>query len=464
MHVQAAAMVTRNDQPNNDDRPLCPAQDDEGPPPAAPKASPPPPAAPKASPPPPAAPKASPPPPAAPEACTPTARTKRGSKPKPARTAKKRPPGPAAASRPLLPRDLLDEALRASHPPVSREEIIRSADGVAAAFASMFMKLTVDLLSSVAQLAVQYRGTRLGLLYAHSKAVHPQERRELRKALALMHAAVGPTMTAWANVRLRRGDGLVSVLLRILAWAAPGADGSPPACRVRDGMFACELMNRLSDRFFERGLAYSIARVGSVMLLCLTVLLRLVGLQMDFLRAACMAQGGPESAAGPAGRITIEQLAEAAERGQQHRLSISAFRLRAGVTDRLAALAFPDEELLTPPPTHRREAADHVRIVDSLPVLGDDARDPIFVFALVNGLYETGRELVALFPRLELDRPISPAAAPGAFLFVGDSAVWTEPDHDRYDEARWEVHPMADLERALAVALTSAGLAHAAME
>jgi hypothetical protein len=378
-------------------------------------------------------------------------------KPKPAGRKKRQPHAPPKPTS-VTALELLDGAIRETQPTISGEEIAASIDSVAGAFGQMFIGLTTDLLSGVSQLAVHYRGARLGLLYAHTKAVHAQERRELHRTLVRLHVIVAPVLHAWAAVRDNRGEGLVDVILRILAWAAPSSDGAPPVCLVRDGRFQCEALNRLSDRFFERGLAYSIARVGSVLLLCQTVVLRVVGLYLDFLRAGMLARGGGDLAA----TLGIKEVVAAASRTSTT-LSVSAFRLRSAVRERLAALAFPDAELLSAPPSHRREAAQHIRVIDSLPILGDAANDPVLVFALINGLYGTAQELVRLFPKLPLKERLPEAAMPSAYQFVSESHAWLDMARHRYDLQRWEVHPMGALERALVVTLTRSGLARAAL-
>jgi hypothetical protein len=351
------------------------------------------------------------------------------------------PAAPKARSRVTVV-GLLEQALQETRSSIPIELLRNAPRQTRESFGTTFVGLASDFFTTLSQLSVFYRAARLGLVYAHAKAVHPAERKELTKAIQQMHAVLSPVMVAWG--KLRSSD-LSSVRDSVTDAFCAAVKWIGGACVIEDGCLHCSALTKISDRFIERGIAFGIARVGSVMLLLVGIVLRLMTVLLDFARTAVAIEMGTEYQTLGAIRDVLESTPV---------VDLPIFTITKQVFERLRSLSVPDAELTSNAVHSRKTSAERVRCIEPLPVLGELNSEATYVMFAT--LYIESRALLTLvMSRIHRrDIRVRPSEQPKNYRFVSESNIWTNPKYDRYTDQRWEVHPLSIFEQPFALMLT----------
>jgi hypothetical protein len=285
-------------------------------------------------------------------------------------------------------------------------QLLVSPSQLSGAFAFGLGKLISDFFNSMSQLTAFYRGNNLAINFSMVRYVKPSARKIMTKTLSTMYRFMHPIMLAWSefarNDDVDRYEDRMSVLVDScmrMSSLVCGPDVHFPDC------LSCKVFNELSDSMENRSIAFSIARVGSFVLMVRIIIIRICALLFDFHKLHY----------------------DMKERDPKFVLPFACCSKQ--ILKQFESLYYPDPELLRPPRVHSQTNV-------KLPCIGDiDVRRGSLM--IKGGILACERQLMKWS---EVPSQTTPAdvSFPRNYLVIGCEDKWLDTKTPRYSELRWE--------------------------
>jgi hypothetical protein len=291
-------------------------------------------------------------------------------------------------------------------------EVLVSPFQLSNTFGTGFVKFVVEFLVSMSQMTAFYGSNRIAINLSMLRYVRPVVRKTLGKVLRTMHRFMHPIMLAWSEFASNddvdrygtKMDELISTCMAVTRKVC-GRDNHFPNC------FSAVEFNTLSDSVDDRNLAFSVARVGSYMLMIRVVILRICSLLLDF------------------HKLNFHLHERSPHFTLPHACCPDNF-LKS-----VSCLSYPDPEMLRPPQMNASTATR------PLSTSIDSTRASHIIKACV---FACDRQLVKFS-----EAPPTSKRHIKSFLVIGDEEHWVDEKLPRYNEKRWERIKASKGERSL---------------